>query len=509
VTTSQGSNVITREPDPTDDLERGDPTHARAIWTLTAVLVVALWIRPLVSSLWLDEAGTWWVIKDGLGDAIARATRYHGQSPLYYVIEWLTRRTLGPSEVALRVPSILAYAGAAVVVFRLARRLAGPEVARLAVLVFAGSAAAFSAADARPYALALLCITGAAASLAIWLDRASPRWGAAYVVLAALAIWSHFLFAIAVVAMVPYAIVRVRHRSTDVGWPWVAGAWLAIVALALPLAGQLLSLRARASSLTSPANPSFLELVYALVAPIVCVALVAGIGLALIYVRPTLRLPSVAPGTAAFLVPWALLPPALLLGLAIFTSVKFVAPRYSYAAAPAAAILGGYALASIGPALATRIVAACFAIIAVVALGSPLHGNEDWRGAAAAIGEVSTPSTVVLAQTGLIEATQIDWLRDPERASYLLAPFSYYRVPGDLVPLPLHLEQADERRYVDDLVDGRLRQLDRFLLVFRAPSAQVADRIDGALHDDGWTWRSLGTFGSVGVYEFVRGGDTS
>ena len=80
---------MTDGPQPVE--ETADPGHVRLAAILTAVVIFSLWLMPLVSSLWLDELGTWWVVKDGAGDAVHRALTFHGQSPLYYLIVWAAR----------------------------------------------------------------------------------------------------------------------------------------------------------------------------------------------------------------------------------------------------------------------------------------------------------------------------------------------------------------------------------------------------------------------------------
>ena len=90
------------------------PGHVRWLLMVTAVVIGALWLVPLFSSLWLDELGTYWVVKDGLGDAVHRALTFHGQSPLYYSIVWAARSVGGNSEAVLRLPSLIATAASLV-----------------------------------------------------------------------------------------------------------------------------------------------------------------------------------------------------------------------------------------------------------------------------------------------------------------------------------------------------------------------------------------------------------
>ncbi|MEX0983736.1 MAG: glycosyltransferase family 39 protein [Actinomycetota bacterium] len=489
---------------PVDD--GSDPAHRRFVWVIIAIVVAILWIRPLVEGLWLDEFGTWWVIKDGWSETIARATRFQGQSPLYYLVAHLARVMGGGSEPILRVPSLAAFAGSAFLVWRLGRRLFDDETARLAVLVFSGGIASFAAADARPYAVAVLFTTASAAALVAWLDSGRPAMAIVYVVCSALAVWAHFVFALGLLAIVPYALVRARRRSTSVRTPMLALTWAAVLVLSLPLLGQVTSLLGRSASLTIPAELKPIDVIFALFNPAVAMAVLVGLGLTATYVWPEIGHRHAARSAAYLIVPWALGPPGLLLVLSLVSTVRFVPPRYSYSAAPAAALLGGWVLSSIEPALARRLAAACFAIIAVLTFGSRARGGEDWRAAVGVVRDASDASTVILAHPGFIESAQVDWLLDPERSSYLLAPFSYYQVPGQLILMPLHLERADERAFVDDIVDERLAHLDRFLFITRDPSIPFKDRIDGSLRRRGWSWRSLGTFGIIEVFEFTRSG---
>ena len=65
---------MTGGPQPVE--ETADPGHVRWLAILTAVVIFSLWVMPLFSSLWLDELGTWWVVKDG-----ARRHRRIARSP--------------------------------------------------------------------------------------------------------------------------------------------------------------------------------------------------------------------------------------------------------------------------------------------------------------------------------------------------------------------------------------------------------------------------------------------
>jgi hypothetical protein len=47
---------------------------------LGSLIVIQLWFGLIGTSLWIDETGTWWIIKDGPGQAIHRAITWSAQS---------------------------------------------------------------------------------------------------------------------------------------------------------------------------------------------------------------------------------------------------------------------------------------------------------------------------------------------------------------------------------------------------------------------------------------------
>jgi hypothetical protein len=68
-----------------------DRFQTSSIIALIVTTAGALWLRPITSSLWVDETITWWIIKDSLADVFHRAYTYQGQSVFYYPFEWLVR----------------------------------------------------------------------------------------------------------------------------------------------------------------------------------------------------------------------------------------------------------------------------------------------------------------------------------------------------------------------------------------------------------------------------------
>jgi mannosyltransferase len=481
------------------------PGHVRWLAIVTAVVIGSLWLVPLSSSLWEDEFGTWWVVKDGLGDAVHRAVTFQGQSPLYYLIVWAARVVGGNSEVILRLPSLIAAALSAVVLYRLARLLISREAARFTVLAFVASqVVAFEASEARPYAIATLATIGATYALVRWLDD-GRRWAPAllYALLAVTVVWLHYLFSLVLVAHALYALVRLRRGETEVTVRRLVAVAMIVTAGIIPLAIQLASLWDRRSSLSIPSEGSVSAFAIVLIPPVLVASVFLGSLLASTQDRVRIAPVPARSSTFVLLAGWLLIPVVTLFLVSALTPVTFLSPRYFASVGPAIALLAGWGIASLEPAAVRRIVAIVLAIVSVLAFGGRLKYGEDWQSAAAFERNHADPATIVLLHPELVESAQLDWFSDPEKRSYLLGVQSYYPMEGHVVPMPYMLDNQS-RDYLEGLVTGRLAGVDRFLLVTRYPQVPFRDWLDGRLRPEGYTSKVIGTFGVIQVIEFSR-----
>jgi mannosyltransferase len=485
--------------------EADEPGHARLLAAVTGLVILALWVVPMTSSLWIDELGTWWVVKDGLGPTLVRAWTYQGQSPLYYAIEWAVRAVGGGSEIVLRLPSLAASVGSAVLLAGLVRRMIGREAARISVLVFAAtSVVAFEASEARPYAIATLAVVAATSALVRWLDDGGWTRALVYALLVVLVVWVHYLFGLALISHGIYAAVRLRRRQTGgVSVRHLAVVGGVMVAGVLPLVVQASSLWGRRSSLSIPADASIQYLLAVLVPPVLMGAIFLGGLLSRLQGRLTVSPPSVRPSSLVLFVSWLLIPVAILFLVSAVTPVTLLSPRYFASVAPAGAALAGWAISSIDPPAARRVVATVLAILSVLAYGGTLKLGEDWRGAAAFERGQVDAATIVLLHPALIESAQLDWFDDPERLSYLLSVVSYYPMDGRVDLLPYTLDDPAEI-YLERLVTSELARADRFLLITRYPWVPYREWLDGRLAPDGFESRIIGRFGVIDVVEFRR-----
>ncbi len=98
-----------------------------------AVMLVGI----TVPSYWRDEAATLAAVKRPFGDMIAMLGNVDAVHGAYYMLAWVVARLFGTGELALRLPSAIAMAVAAVFVAALGRRLVSPAAGLAAGLLFA------------------------------------------------------------------------------------------------------------------------------------------------------------------------------------------------------------------------------------------------------------------------------------------------------------------------------------------------------------------------------------
>src|SRR5271157_6361010 len=174
---------------------------------------------PLPSSFWLDEMATVFVAQHGsahpsLADVAPQAWR-----SWYYPVIRRNGAVFGYSEVATRLPSILAMLGFLWLLAVLARRLIHPEAAWFAVFAcLALPGLNYQAANARPYALGMCVFAAALLFLVRWLDSAKWRDALWFAASAALALHIHLMFWPSCLVLVLYAATRVARGETSVSW---------------------------------------------------------------------------------------------------------------------------------------------------------------------------------------------------------------------------------------------------------------------------------------------------
>lgn len=220
------------------------PTPRSALGTLgpaALTLLLGSWGITREDSMWRDEAATWEAAHRTLPDLAHLLDRIDVVHGAYYLFMHGVFAVLGDGLVALRLPCVLAMAGAAAALAATARRLAGPRAGVAAGVAFAlMPSTQHYAQEGRPYALVVAAVAVATLLLVTLVDgRGKPgptgrRWTAyaAALLVAALLNWFSLLVLAAHAATVLVARRRGAPRLLPTRWLTAAAA---VVAGALPI----------------------------------------------------------------------------------------------------------------------------------------------------------------------------------------------------------------------------------------------------------------------------------
>ena len=432
------------------------------------VLAAVCWVPHLPDSLWLDETLTFWVVRDGLAETLERTVQYQPQ-PAYYVFIWFWTQLAGVSEVALRIPSLLAALAACVALAKLGASLTRDrETGLLAAVVFASSWNVYrESVDARSYMLGVVVLLCLALSLIRWIS--DGRWRDAWFcgALAAVLPSLHLFFVLTYPAFALYALLRwseARFNAKQVG---LVGLLLLVGALLFLPVGLMLAQHAGSYSFVPQPRWRNLFNVFVWGAPVA--GLLVGIALSGLSGSRSEAEPDAEPAVSigisresgVLLATWMFVPLLLLFAISMYTEMSIFLGRYLIPAIPAVCLFYAIALRGIasGPARVTAVV-----VIALASFATHQRPQDDFRGAALAVNEFTAgdDSTPILLASGLIEGEDENWLRDPTLADYLNAPAEYYTLAGQLVTLPRKLQGHPMS---NGIVDPILRRADRFVAV--------------------------------------------
>jgi mannosyltransferase len=295
-------------------------------------------------SLWRDEGYTLAAASRPPAAILALAGRQDGVHGLYYLIMHYVVAVLGTSEVALRLPSLLAAGVAAGLTGLLGSRLArgtgspaSPGTGMLAgVLLAALPLTTWYAQDARPYALTAACAAGASWLLISAAGDGRWRWWAGYA--AAITLLGMFnLYALLLLPAHGISLLLTRQQpgGRAARQRWLAAALVALVLLS-PLVAVTVGQAGAFSWVSSPTVATVGTLLSDFAGSRYLVLVVAGLAaLCIVAEYRDDRLASWGMSTVA--VPWLVLPPAVLLAVSVIHPVYV--ERYVVFCLPAVALL--------------------------------------------------------------------------------------------------------------------------------------------------------------------------
>jgi mannosyltransferase len=461
-----------------------------------ALVAAGLRLWQIHESLWLDELHTAWCATGSLGEVASRAA-IGNQSPLFFWVEWLLVRLLRPSELALRLPSVVAGSLLPLTVFLLARRWSTAGVGLLAAAVVAiDPTSLFYATEARPYALVQLLGVIHMAITADLIFQPTLRRRAGWIAIGAVLFHLHYTAALLFPAELAFygSVAMLRPRDVAYRWRQLALDSAVLTVLCLPALGTVLAVAARRANWAAFIPQQPLWDVFDWWPCALAAWYIAAAGL-LLRVPATKKDDDAGPWRsqpmfALLLLCW-LIVPTLLAWLANESdTARLFFPRYLIAVTPAAVLLAA-CCADLAPWRSSKIAVGSLILVAAI-WSSGMIGTvrqdgraidargEDWRGCIAWLNE-RLPETQfpVLVYSGLIEADALRQPHDKLLEDYCLLPVtSLYPLEterADMIPLPL-----DEPWRLDQIAEMLIVHRGGAWLIVRASeraSQQIADEI--------------------------------
>ena len=350
-------------------------------------------------SYWFDEAVTVQLLRMDLGDMLAAIPDSESTPPFYYVVAWLWAKVFGYGEVGVRSLSALAGTATIPVVYAIATkaRLSRRTALIAAALTAVNPLLVWYSQEARAYALLILLCAVTLVLLPRALERPTTRNLAAWAVIAAAAVATHYFAAFLIVPEALWLFHRWRARAL------VPIAAVGLVAAALlPLAIQQAENDGarfiRGSSEIGRLGSVPKQFLVGYDAPGELIATVVAAALALYGVYLLAR--RTRPEDQRTLLPYVLLalavvavPAVLSLGGADYLITRNVI----VALVPAlVALAAGYATTRGGTAAAAALAVVGLAMCVGVAVNDR-YQRDDWRGVAAQLGRATQPRLLVVS----------------------------------------------------------------------------------------------------------------
>jgi hypothetical protein len=479
---------------------------------LLALLVIRLWLMPLPSSFWLDEIATVFVAQHGSNHPSLAAAAPQAWRSWYYPGVRLWATLFGYSELAARIPSILAMAGCLALLARLSKRLIHPESGWFVVIAcLALPGINYQAANARPYALGMCVFAAGLLFLVRWLDSASMLDALLFLACAGSVLYIHLLFWPSCLVFLLYAAVRIALHQTSVSWKQAVVVFALLACAILPVAAQMLRLLPEARLHVIAPLPSPAQFLRSLELTLVVGCVVGGwiVGRLLRWPPDPLQC---APAMV-LIASWWLCQPVLLFGYSWVTGEGVFVPRYLQLALPGAALMATALTARFIPSRQWKPIATVAAVAVLIFLGHwrelwPRHHNSDWRAAALAVNNLESAGEIpVICPSPFIEARPPVWRSDYPLPGFLYAHLSVYPIHAPVSLLPFD-NSPEAEAFALALSHSTLGPSRRFLIYGWEPQVHYwRDWFSSRAEFAGWRQRRVGPFADVDVVEFEAPGN--
>jgi hypothetical protein len=476
-----------------------------AFYALALFIAISTWFIAVRAPLWIDETGSYWLISKGLWEILPR--QGSTSLPVYSYFLWFSTEIFGISEIALRVPSILAMLGAVYLLYLAARELFERDIAFIAATVFClHPIIVFASIDARPYAFAALT-TNTAILILLRLRRSNSIWLAAlFGLTTACIVWFQYLFINIVPAMVLCFFV-IKNCDRRILWRQFGAALAGFTLAFLPVIPGFINLFNTAKSHVANPAPRLMELLWTLAPGWLLITLCIAVFVAFLVRAARLRGNSFnrfEPLHLVLCASLALVPLLILYGVSVGTSLHTFVAHRRVDAIPGIALCWAFLLSRFRS-RAPRLLF-CLTLVTMTAcsqFSSPLatrHESTLKYALEAAEKDATADNAPVLICSGLVEADFETMPIDSAKENRLFAPLSYYKLSVPVVPLPMALND-EAKRVGSSFLQEAAQKHERFLAIADLASYKTLDWLTqnaAATH----SVRKLGVFDGVEVLEF-------
>ena len=339
-------------------------------------------VRSGNKSIWFDEAVSADLASRTMRGLLPEITGRDPNMAFYYLLLNIWRRLFGDGEVALRSLSALAAAGAVGALYVLGTHLFGRRTGLFAAVLLACNAFLIEYAQmARGYTLLTFLVTLSCWRFVVELERPSLGGRVVYVLVSALAVYTHYFAALVLVAQFS-ALLALRRRFAIT--PGRVAVAVTLVALCVP---AVVFARAGGTARISWIPPlSYLSVPTAIVKlagrSFVLAALFGfSVAWATWQLAASWRLKRdvEGPWRLGFVLAWLVIPFAIAIAVSFRRPVLLA--QYLIVCLPALCLLTGVALTGLKPARVGTALLALTVVISAVRLVELYRtdGLEDWR----------------------------------------------------------------------------------------------------------------------------------
>jgi len=445
---------------------------SKFVYPAALVASLSIWFLALRAPLWLDETLAYWQVSGGFAKVWTRSQLMPSSIGYLYIL-WLAKSTLGSSEMALKIPSLLAMLGAVYFLFRSARELFDQETAFIACIFFCLEInVVFAATDARPYGFALLATNLAIFAFVRWMAGREMRQAIFFGGAAASILYFHYLFAAILPAFAIFYLVA-RGRSIKQDARQLAAVMASFALLVLPLLVRIANLYQTRGTHVVQEMPHPVLTALNTLAPLqtligfVLAAFLAGL------VRK-IKLPEREDFPPILLPPLlALVPAGILFGVTAVTPAHLVIPRYLTVVAAGSALTWALLTRCIDSAALRKFF--CVGLVAVTifeTFSSPDSRRHDlsFKHSHAFVNpNVAEDKPTVLVFSAFIESDYEPMTTDRSAENALVSQIDYYPINAPTIMLPMDLN--DEAMRIGSQAVATAAQRHQRFLVVAAPTS--------------------------------------